>query len=467
MRRPSDQLDRQIIDLDEFTRVALAGRAGTGPGITKASTSYLIRSVLSGVAQPVKGKDRLLKFVVSTGVLNRNNHRVNPQGWVLDAYRKNPVALWAHDDTMLSLGMATDVSIGEAELVAEILFTPEGLINFNDKVYSLYTLPADSPTHFLNAVSAGWVPLDYEIVETDDHWEIAFKSQELVEISCVPVPADPNALRLAAKAGIDVGPLRAWARALVGEPRYVLNVTKPMAHEERKTLQDRFAEFYPGAKLLIVEAGQLTAIDDLAAVHQLTEEEFEAQIAAVEGGRITAGVVPSNVSTDLAPKSATWSAPTLGDFTDQSWDELDDQEKRRIAGHYAWSSEMPPAAFGSLKLPHHDPHSGKVVWMGCIAAMSRCMQANTDIPHADLQRVYNHLAKHYKDFNEEPPEFHYPGASLEQMLSAYSGTPAEGEEQFHLTSNTPAAGVPAATGEPGATSAALARYNRRIKLLEL
>jgi HK97 family phage prohead protease len=445
--------ERQILSLDEFTRKALAARKGLGP----APGDFIIRSPVTAAAQPAAGDDRRIPFVVATGNTNRNGWQLNSQGWEFANYLNNPVMLWAHDDTKLPVAKAEKVWVDGDALKVVALFTPAGFSGFNDAIFECYQ------QKFLNAVSAGWIPLEYEFIEDTQGWRIMCSRQELVEISFVPVPAEPNALRLAAKAGIDVGPLRAWARAMVGEPRYVLHAEGILTPETKAAVQERFAEFYPGAKLFIVEMGRLAPLDDLAAVQDITVEDLEAEIAAVQAGRVIAGTVPSNASTDLAPKDAAWSAPALADFTDKPWDELDAQEKRHIAGHFAWSSEMPPAAFGSLKLPHHEPHGGKVVWKGCTAAMGRCMQANTEIPHADLQRVYNHLAKHYQDFNEQPPEFHYPGAAIEQP-SGPAGAPAAAAEP---SSTTPAAGTPAAAGDPGAVSAALARYNRRIRLLEL
>ena len=121
----------------------------------------------------------------------------------------------------------------------------------------------------------------------------------------------------------------------------------------------------------------------------------------------TRGAVPSDVSDKLAPEDTPWEAPTLSDFTDQSWDELSAEEKRRIAGHYAWSRTMPPETFGDLKLPHHRPSDGAVVWRGVAAAMAALMGARggVDIPDEDRRRVYNHLARHYRQFDREPPEF--------------------------------------------------------------
>lgn len=112
--------------------------------------------------------------------------------------------------------------------------------------------------------------------------------------------------------------------------------------------------------------------------------------------------------TGKADEGAAWSAPTLGDFTDQEWGDLPDAEKRRIAGHFAWTAEMPPAAFGDLKLPHHQPSKsgiGLAVWRGCAAAMGAMMGARggTDIPEADTEAVYKHLAQHYAMWDKEPP----------------------------------------------------------------
>lgn len=116
---------------------------------------------------------------------------------------------------------------------------------------------------------------------------------------------------------------------------------------------------------------------------------------------IKAGTVPDDVSSETAPEEEPWEAPTLSDFTDKSWDELSDAEKRKIAGHYAWAAAMPPENFGDLKLPHHRPSDGAVVWRGVANAAARLPQS--DIPEADVEAVREHLGRHYRQFGRTPP----------------------------------------------------------------
>ncbi len=114
------------------------------------------------------------------------------------------------------------------------------------------------------------------------------------------------------------------------------------------------------------------------------------------------GVIPFK-DTGTADKGESWSKPDLGDFTSESFDELPDLEKRRIARHYTWSDNMPPETFGDLSLPHHKASQsdvGAAVWRGVTAAMARLNQTEG----IDQEGCYNHLAKHYEQFDEEPPE---------------------------------------------------------------
>ncbi len=119
------------------------------------------------------------------------------------------------------------------------------------------------------------------------------------------------------------------------------------------------------------------------------------------------GVVPADVSDKLAPENTPWEAPSLGDFTDKAWGDLSDDEKKNIAGHYAWAKEEPPETFGDLKLPHHRPSDGAVVWRGVAASMAVLMggRGGVEIPDADRKKVYDHLAHHYEQFGKEAPEF--------------------------------------------------------------
>lgn len=116
-----------------------------------------------------------------------------------------------------------------------------------------------------------------------------------------------------------------------------------------------------------------------------------------------------------------WSKPSLGDFTDQAFDEdMSEGEKRRIAAHFAWTANNPPDSFADLKLPHHMAGKegvGPAVWKGVTAAMGRLMQEGTQIPDGDRKAVYNHLSKHYEQFDKTPPDF----KAMELMWSVKNG----------------------------------------------
>jgi HK97 family phage prohead protease len=73
-----------------------------------------------------------------------------------------------------------------------------------------------------------------------------------------------------------------------------------------------------------------------------------------------------------------------------------------------WYDSENPDVKASYKLPHHKSNSSHTcVWRGVAAAMAALMGARggVDIPEDDRRGVYNHLAKHYKEFDKEPPEF--------------------------------------------------------------
>lgn len=63
---------------------------------------------------------------------------------------------------------------------------------------------------------------------------------------------------------------------------------------------------------------------------------------------------------------------------------------------------------GDYKLPHHKASGNNpAVWQGVSAAMGALLGARggVQIPAGDKEGVYNHLKKHYVQFEKEPPEF--------------------------------------------------------------
>lgn len=469
---------KNVVWLSEYRR------RGAAPPTPEQMASTVVRAAFTTQVQK-DGDGQGYIFILATGDTNRNGWKLNPSGWKLDNFKANPVFLWAHDDSKLPIGRCDKVWVEGDLLKIHVIPTPRGLSSFNDTIWDLYD------KDFLKSVSAGWLPLKYALIyDEKDHWtgNIECEEQELVEGSAVPIPAEPRALRVAAAGGIDVGPMRAWCKAMLDEPRYLITVPDSTRPEASAAVRQQFLDFYPAAKVLVVpksvgiaamdgtdpirEASQEMLGEVLAAGRVLSAANEEAlssaqancqdamdHMAAVlndskdpenpnasalstnhadrlgtasgkcqeavdqmqgvldqvvegdatgdgEGGSEaglhslqTAGVVPKNVSTEIAPEDQAWAKPTLADFTDKAWGDLSDAEKTAIAGHFAWAAAVPPATFGDLKFPHHDPKTHKAVWHGVANCLARL--SNSSVPGADKAKVQAHLDAHKKAFGKD------------------------------------------------------------------
>lgn len=144
---------------------------------------HFMRAILdrAGGEIPERGP---LRFVASTEEPGRDGLVIKQDGWQLDAYRANPVVLWAHDYASPPIGRA-DVRVEGKQLIAEITFDPDD--EFARAVERKYR------AGFLSAVSVGWETRKLEPPASPGDPPRIIEA-ELLDISAVPVPGDPKAL---------------------------------------------------------------------------------------------------------------------------------------------------------------------------------------------------------------------------------------------------------------------------------
>lgn len=113
-------------------------------------------------------------------------------------------------------------------------------------------------------------------------------------------------------------------------------------------------------------------------------------------------------------------SPTAPKDREWDWDGTDKLDRIRehggwdaVANAHAWydgaaDAHDPPREKTAYKLPHHELVGGelKVVWRGVVAAMTvvNGARGGVDIPAGDRRRVHDHLAAHYREFDEEAPD---------------------------------------------------------------
>jgi HK97 family phage prohead protease len=159
-----------------------------------ADLAYLIRKVLPFEVKGVS--DRVLEFVGSTEIPDRDGEVIRADGWDLKNYRKNPVFMWAHRYDQPPIGKALKVKAEDGKLKFKIEFADQETYPFADTVYRLYK------GGFMSATSVGFVPKEWEDGDDDKAPKRTYTKQELLELSAVPVPSNPDALVQARESGL-------------------------------------------------------------------------------------------------------------------------------------------------------------------------------------------------------------------------------------------------------------------------
>ncbi len=143
----------------------------------------------------VKEEDGKVEGVVgSTQVIDRLEEAINQEGWVTTNFKKNPVILWGHNvhSERPPIGKAVKVwldGVKKKKLMFDIQFDLKDTF-----AAEIFRKVKDG---FLNTVSVGFLPLESEPINKDDTSPWApqrYLKQELLELSFVPVPANPEAL---------------------------------------------------------------------------------------------------------------------------------------------------------------------------------------------------------------------------------------------------------------------------------
>lgn len=161
-------------------------------------TQYVRGEVLRA---PVEGS-RVIRFRASTPRMDRHGTKIMPQGIRTDNYDKNPVFLWGHDgyggflggpDMCSVIGRTISHSQSEQSFDIDVEFASRDVSETADQAFKLVK------SGFLNAVSIGFNPIrwrDEQSENSQGRITRVFEEVELLEVSLVPIPSNPDAVKL-------------------------------------------------------------------------------------------------------------------------------------------------------------------------------------------------------------------------------------------------------------------------------
>ncbi len=222
----------------------------------------LIRGIPGGEtrAGTVNEKTFTSDAMVSTKDLDRYDTILEPDGWDLTNYQKNPVVFLNHCDDELPIGKSIAQEKQSAGLWARTLFAAS-VADCPDEAAEAWVMHRSG---FMGAWSVSFWPSEWESFQTQQPdgsivSGVRFTAMELLEYSLVGLPGNPNTITL-------------------GLARLAL------------ASATRFGRKIPNSKLpgdlgLISRAAQLAATDDDLAneiLHPTTDPKFTARVAALK-----------------------------------------------------------------------------------------------------------------------------------------------------------------------------------------
>lgn len=143
-----------------------------------------------GLIRAVDTEKRRVTAVVSTDAVARDGAIIEVAGWEIGHFGRNPVVLWAHDDRELPIARALETHAADHELIQVHEFAT------HPRAEEVWTAVRDG---FVHATSVRWLPGETDVRKVNGRNVLVFtRGHQLLEVSYVPVPADPGAMVLRA-----------------------------------------------------------------------------------------------------------------------------------------------------------------------------------------------------------------------------------------------------------------------------
>lgn len=366
--------------------------------------------VVRSAGQP----DGVIEAVIgSSNAVDRMGEVIDQAGWVLDNYLKNPVILWGHNvrEERPPIGRALKVWVeGAQRKTKKLMFTVQFDL-LDSFAAEIYRKVKDG---FVNTVSVGFMPL-----EIDDN---TYTKAELLELSFVPIPANPEAVVTLRSMGIE--PIEMKDIYALEEKEAKLSKKKDANAEEvteekvEEKVEDKKEDevVVTDDKKEVVEEKPEEKVEKPAEEEKVEEKKEELETkdeTKVEDKKEEV----EEESKSVLPYKAMGVAPESEDWDAGAEVKKADIEVLKLIS--AWFNSEEPENKSSYKLQHHKADGEHVaVWRGVATSMAMLLGAKemNDIPESDRKAVYNHLAKHYKEFDKEVPEYR---AVEDQVLKTY------------------------------------------------
>lgn len=238
-----------------------------------------------------------LEFVMSDDTVDTYGDVIEPAGWDLRWFKKNPIALFSHD-SRLPIGTWESVRVEGGKLVGKLKLAAKGTSARIDELISLVE------QGILRAVSVGFMPIKSEPLDPErPYGPQKYLKQDLRECSLVAVPANPAALALAKSLNLSSETMSiAFGESAGIQRRDVATTTGGNASQPQptkrtpamKTLAQRIEDAQNELNAKKDRLAELTGVDDIDtdAVQELSDQidASEKSLGALKAAEAKIGV---------------------------------------------------------------------------------------------------------------------------------------------------------------------------------
>lgn len=246
----------------------------------------------------VSKEERTIEHVASDETPDRAGDIIRVRGWSFDSFQRNPQLLAEHNSSGLPLGVVVEVRKtrvgGEPKLLTTSRLHDDDKLDEQHRIRARLMLDGDLP-----AVSVGFIPGKMLRPQSDEErnalglgkYGVVYESADLLELSAVTIPANPNALMRSLDALVKSGECsESLAREVAREWQPATRTIVPVA----KVFDDLSEPEEPEADDPTDDAP--SQLDSIAADMAELKSTFSAELAALRESIVSRSVASSPAS---------------------------------------------------------------------------------------------------------------------------------------------------------------------------